>query len=203
MNLSALVVEDLEKVAPKLKEVFKKGGIIAYPTETFYGLGADPFNEDALERLFELKGRPRGKPILVVIKEASELTLLAADIPGVATSLIERYWPGPLTLVFRAREGLPELLTGGTGKIGVRLSSSPVTQRLLEILRSPLTSTSANPSGMSPAQDYKEVLEYFGDAVDVVIKAERLTAGQPSTVVDVTTEKPVVIREGVIKIEGF
>ncbi len=203
MSLSALVVEDLEKVAPELKEVFKKGGIIAYPTETFYGLGADPFNEDALERLFELKGRPRGKPILVVIREVSELTLLAADIPDVATSLIKRYWPGPLTLVFRAKEGLSELLTGGTGKIGVRLSSSPVTQRLLEILRSPLTSTSANPSGMSPARDYKEVLEYFGDAVDVVIKAERLTADQPSTVVDVTAEKPVVIREGVIKIEGF
>ncbi len=203
MSLSALVVEDLEKVAPELKEVFKKGGIIAYPTETFYGLGADPFNEDALERLFELKGRPRGKPILVVIREVSELTLLAADIPDVATSLIKRYWPGPLTLVFRAKEGLSELLTGGTGKIGVRLSSSPVTQRLVEILRSPLTSTSANPSGMSPARDYKEVLEYFGDAVDVVIKAERLSTGKPSTVVDVTAEKPVVIREGVIKIEGF
>ncbi len=203
MSLSALVVENLEKVAPKLKEVFKKGGIIAYPTETFYGLGADPFNEDALERLFELKGRPRGKPILVVIREVSELTLLAADIPDVATSLIKRYWPGPLTLVFRAKEGLSELLTGGTGKIGVRLSSSPVTQRLVEILRSPLTSTSANPSGMSPARDYKEVLEYFGDAVDVVIKAERLSTGKPSTVVDVTAEKPVVIREGVIKIEGF
>ena len=203
MSLSALVVEDLDKVAPKLKEVFKRGGIIAYPTETFYGLGADPFNEDALERLFELKGRPRGKPILVVIREVSELTLLAADIPDVATSLIKRYWPGPLTLVFRAKEGLSELLTGGTGKIGVRLSSSPVTQRLVEILRSPLTSTSANPSGMSPARDYKEVLEYFDDAVDVVIKAERLSADQPSTVVDVTAEKPVVIREGVIKIEGF
>ena len=203
MSLSALVVEDLDKVAPELKEVFKKGGIIAYPTETFYGLGADPFNEDALERLFELKGRPRGKPILVVIREVSELTLLAADIPDVATSLIKRYWPGPLTLVFRAKEGLSELLTGGTGKIGVRLSSSPVTQRLVEILRSPLTSTSANPSGMSPARDYKEVLEYFGDAVDVVIKAERLSTGKPSTVVDVTAEKPVVIREGVIKIEGF
>ncbi len=203
MSLSVLVVEDLEKVAPELKEVFKKGGIIAYPTETFYGLGADPFNEDALERLFELKGRPRGKPILVVIREVSELTLLAADIPDVATSLIKRYWPGPLTLVFRAKEGLSELLTGGTGKIGVRLSSSPVTQRLVEILRSPLTSTSANPSGMSPARDYKEVLEYFGDAVDVVIKAERLSTGKPSTVVDVTAEKPVVIREGVIKIEGF
>ena len=203
MSLSALVVEDLDKVAPELKEVFKRGGIIAYPTETFYGLGADPFNEDALERLFELKGRPRGKPILVVIREVSELTLLAADIPDVATSLIKRYWPGPLTLVFRAKEGLSELLTGGTGKIGVRLSSSPVTQRLVEILRSPITSTSANPSGMSPARDYKEVLEYFDDAVDVVIKAERLSADQPSTVVDVTAEKPVVIREGVIKIEGF
>ncbi|HHD11517.1 MAG TPA: threonylcarbamoyl-AMP synthase [Deltaproteobacteria bacterium] len=203
MSLSALVVEDLDKVAPELKEVFKRGGIIAYPTETFYGLGADPFNEDALERLFELKGRPRGKPILVVIREVSELTLLAADIPDVATSLIKRYWPGPLTIVFKAKEGLSELLTGGTGKIGVRLSSSPVTQRLVEILRSPLTSTSANPSGMSPARDYKEVLEYFDDAVDVVIKAERLSADQPSTVVDVTAEKPVVIREGVIKIEGF
>lgn len=203
MSLSALVVEDLDKVAPELKEVFKRGGIIAYPTETFYGLGADPFNEDALERLFELKGRPRGKPILVVIREVSELTLLAADIPDVATSLIKRYWPGPLTIVFKAKEGLSELLTGGTGKIGVRLSSSPVTQRLVEILRSPITSTSANPSGMSPARDYKEVLEYFDDAVDVVIKAERLSADQPSTVVDVTAEKPVVIREGVIKIEGF
>ena len=201
--LPALLVDDVDKAAPQLKSVFAGGGIIAYPTETFYGLGVDPFRPEALERLFMLKGRARGKPVLVVIRDASSLHSLVADIPPCAASLMERYWPGPLTLIFRAKKGLPALLTGGTGRIGVRLSSSPITRRLLEILHSPLTSTSANPSGREPAQDYKEVLEYFGDGVDAVIKGDRLVATLPSTVVDVTGERPVVIREGAVRIEGL
>ncbi len=200
--MSQPLIVEIDQSPETLKEVFRRGGIIAYPTETFYGLGVDPFSTDALERLFKLKGRPGGKPVLVVIRDVAELNGLVAEIPPHARTLMERHWPGPLTIVFRARKKLPALLTGNTGKIGVRLSSSPLTRRLLEILSSPLTSTSANPSGREPARDHTEVLQYFGDGVDVIIKtAERLKARQPSTVVDVTAERPVVIREGAVKIE--
>ena len=203
MTGSTLIVEDMEAAAQRLKAAVKGGGIIAYPTETFYGLGVDPFNEQAVESLFRLKGRPEDKPILIVIKDIAELSLLVSEIPEVAVPLIERYWPGPLTLLFMAKQGLPRLITGRANKVGVRLSGSAITRRLLEIVRTPLTSTSANPSGSSPATDYRKVMEYFPEGLDVVIKAERLRPSKPSTVVDVTGQTPVIVREGAVRIEGL
>lgn len=187
----------------KAVEVFKAGGVIAYPTETFYGLGVDPFNTNAVERLFSLKGRSFKDPIPIIAGDIEMAERLVETVPPVAGALIERYWPGPLTLVFKARANVPELLTAHTGKIGIRVSSGPHAKRLINALGSPITSTSANPTGRPPAAEPDEVLAYFEDSIDVLIDGGRLTAERPSTVVDVTGERPALIREGAIEAKDF
>ncbi len=177
---------------------FKRGGVAAFPTETFYGLGVDPFNARALERLFALKGRGKGRPVALIVKDASMLALVAEDVPQEAKALAERFWPGPLTMLFRAKGRLPHAVTGSTGKVGVRVSSNPVCQRLLDAIDSPITATSANPSGMRPARSAGEVVAYFGAKVDVVVDGGRLKAKAPSTVVDIEGREIILVREGAV-----
>lgn len=159
----------------KALEVFRTGGVIAYPTETFYGLGIDPFNIEAVKRLFLLKGRPAKSPISLIIKDRLMLTELVQGVPPVAERLIKKFWPGPLTIILRAKAGLPAELLANTGKVGVRISSNPVAQRLVEELNSPITATSANPSGKEPPRSSSEVIEYFNGSIDMLIDGGVLT----------------------------
>ena len=144
----------------QILDVFKKGGIIAYPTETFYGLGVDPFNESAVKKLFQLKGREPDKPIAILVKDKNVLLAVVEEIPPAAEKLIKKFWPGPLTIIFKAKREVPPSLTGNTGKIAVRISSNPITQKLLETIDSPITTTSANPSGKKSPVTEKEVKDY-------------------------------------------
>ncbi len=182
-------------------DTIRNGYIVAYPTETFYGLGVDPFNESAIERLINLKKRENGKPIPLLISDREMLERLVEDIPPLAERLMERFWPGPLTLVFRAREDVSKLLTGRTGKIGLRISSNPVAKRLVEFLNSPVTTTSANPSGARPALTPDEVRDYFDEKVALILDYGRLTGEKGSTVIDVTGDGIEIIREGEIPVE--
>ena len=179
-------------------EPFRAGGIIAYPTETFYGLCVDPFNELAIKALYEVKGRPPASPMPLIIGEASMLSSVVSEISPQAQKLINRFWPGPLTIVFRARPGLPSILTAGTGTIAVRLSGSPCARRLSSTLSSPITSTSANPSGSPPATKAAGVLSYFDGSIDILIDGGGLKGMKGSTIVDATGERLVVLREGEI-----
>ena len=183
------------------REVFKRGGVIAYPTETFYGLCVDPFNEGAVERLFTLKGRTAKNPVSVIIPAVSMLEKVAVEVTPLARTLIKRFWPGPLTVIFKARSNVPPLLLGSTGKIGVRVSSSPVAKRLSETLSSPITATSANPSGSQPPASAEEVLAYFNGSIDVLIDGGRLPGRLGSTVVDATGESLAVVRAGEVPTE--
>ncbi|HBR18338.1 MAG: threonylcarbamoyl-AMP synthase [Deltaproteobacteria bacterium RIFCSPLOWO2_12_FULL_43_16] len=182
----------------RVRDIFKKGGIIAYPTETFYGLGVDPFNEAAIKKLFELKGRGSDKPVSILIKDKKMLLEVAEEIPLLAEKLIKKFWPGPLTIIFKAKKSIPSLLTGGTGKIGVRISSNPITQKLLEEIDSPITATSANPSGKKSPVTAKEVMDYFGDKIDLLIDGGVLSGKLGSTILDATEQELKVIREGEI-----
>lgn len=182
----------------KALEVFRTGGVIAYPTETFYGLGIDPFNIEAVKRLFLLKGRPAKSPISLIIKDRLMLTELVQGVPPVAERLIKKFWPGPLTIILRAKAGLPAELLANTGKVGVRISSNPVAQRLVEELNSPITATSANPSGKEPPRSSSEVIEYFNGSIDMLIDGGVLTGRYGSTVVDITDNRVEIIREGEI-----
>jgi len=180
-------------------EVVRSGGVIAFPTETFYGLGVDPFNVPAVQRLYDLKGRsPQTSPILVLIRSRHELQALVSEITPAAERLMQACWPGPLTLVFRAAEAVPSVLTAGTGTIGVRLSAYPDVQRVLEIIGGPLTGTSANRTGQPPATTADEVERAFGPDIDLIVNGGPTPGGLPSTVVDTTVNPPRLIREGCV-----
>ena len=177
--------------------IVRGGGVIAFPTETFYGLGACPFDARAVRRIFDLKGRPfKDAPILVLIRSRADLDTLAVAITPAAERLMEACWPGPLTLVFHAAAAVPSVLTAGTGTIGVRLTAHPDVQRLLEAVGGPLTGTSANRSGQPPATRAEDVDRTLGDGVDAVLNGGPTPGGLPSTVVDTTVTPPRVIREG-------
>ena len=186
--------EDFHQAAHILRE----GGLIAFPTETYYGLAVDPFNESALQRLFAVKNRPSVKPVLVLIPTREHLGRMTDTVPAGAERLMDRFWPGPLTMVFPARKGLSDMLTGGTGTVGVRISPHHVPQTLLQIYDGPLTATSANRSGGKAAVSEKEVHEIFGDDIDMILGSGSTPGHKPSTLIGFSGHTIECIREGCI-----
>jgi L-threonylcarbamoyladenylate synthase len=186
-------------VLARAARVLARGGVVAFPTETFYGLGAAALDADAVRRVFALKGRPANNPLLVIV-DGIAMAETVAEIPERARPLIARHWPGALTLVFRARTVVPEEIGAGTGTVGVRWSRHPVARGLATALGAPVTAPSANPSGAAPASAAADVVRDFGGALDVVLDGGATTGGPPSTVVDVTVDPPRVIRAGAVRI---
>lgn len=176
----------------------KNGKIVAFPTETFYGLAVDPFNEQALEALFRLKGRESGKPFPVLIQNEGQLPELAGSIPDTYRPLMQAFWPGPLTLVFPAKAGLSLLLTGKNGGVGIRISPHPVAGKLGQCWGRPITATSANLSGMPAARTADEVRRIFGDGVACILDGGTTPGGKSSTVVAFHEGKLRLLRAGVI-----
>jgi len=182
----------------KVGRVILQGGVAAFPTETFYGLGADARNEEALQKIFQLKGREENKPLLLLIGDRDWLSGLVRNIPPVAGRLMEKFWPGPLTLVFEASPRLSALLTGGTGTVGVRLSPHPVAQALIQAVGRAITATSANLSGQPSASVAAEVFRALGNRVDAILDGGQTAGGLGSTVLDLSSPAPRIIRRGVI-----
>jgi L-threonylcarbamoyladenylate synthase len=179
-------------------ETIARGGVIAFRTDTFYGLGADPFNRDAVQKIKQLKGREDHKPILIVISDRAMADRFIAG-PTPAFELLARvFWPGPLTLIGRAVTQLTDEITAGTQTVGVRLPGDEKVRALIEACGGALTATSANPSQHMPARTAEEVLGYFGEAIDLIVDGGAVVTDQPSTVVDVCGEEPRLIREGAI-----
>ena len=177
--------------------VLGAGGLAAFPTETFYGLGAAMHREDALARIFRVKGRPEGKPLLVLVSSVA-MAEMVAEVPPAAHALMARHWPGALTIVLRARPGISPLITAGTGTIGVRHSAHRVPSALVERLGQPVTAPSANRSGMPPPTTAGEILEMFDGGIDVVLDGGPTPGGLPSTVLDLTVSPPLVRRQGAV-----
>lgn len=173
------------------------GGLIGFRTDTFYGLGADPFNPPAIRQILDLKGR-EGKPILLLISELAEAERFIADQTDQFKLLAETLWPGPLTIVSTATPGLSTDLTAGTGTIGVRLPNDESLRDLLRLCGGALTATSANVSGAPPASSAQEVANYFPSGLDLILDGGETTATAASTVVDVSGAVPQLIREGVV-----
>ena len=178
--------------------ILRAGGVVAYPTETFYGLGADALNAKAVDRIFRIKGRNFHNPLPVIISRLEDLKFIAESIPEKAHPLMEKFWPGPLTLIFRASPAVPPGLTASTGKIGVRISSHPIAAALCLALGCPLVATSANPSGAKEITSAQEVQEALESLVDTVINGGPTPGGLGSTILDVTADPPLVLREGAI-----
>jgi L-threonylcarbamoyladenylate synthase len=179
-------------------EILKKGGVVAFPTETFYGLGADAGNIEAVEKIYSIKGRDYEKPIPIIIGNIRDVTGLVEEIPETGRRFMERLWPGGLTIIFKASSNLLPRLTGGTGKIGVRLSRSIIASHLSKTLSKPITGTSANLSGAEECASADEVIVCLKDKIDMVIDGGRTPGGPGSTIVDVTTDPPTILREGII-----
>ena len=192
---------NLEQVLHYTADMLKKGGIIAYPTETFYGLGAKFDMEDSLKKLYDIKQRPEEKAMPLIIGNKELLTVITASMNKTAVSLMDRFWPGPLTLIFLAKENLSEYITAGTHKVAVRIPGESFALYLAITASFPITATSANLSGTSPAQDAETVIRYFGDKIDLIIDGGTTSGGLPSTIIDVTGDEIKMLREGAVKKE--
>ncbi len=182
----------------RCRDVIFRGGVIAYPTDTFYALGADPKNPAAVKKLYEIKGRQVDQPILLLIGKVDDVKEWAAEISPASEDLMKKYWPGPLTIVFKARAGVLRELTAGTGTIGLRVPGNELTCSLLNFLDIALTGTSANASGRPSPQTAEETAASVGYLVDLILDGGRTAGGRPSTVVDVTTDRPKVLRKGAV-----
>jgi len=182
----------------KAVAVLRNGGIVAFPTETFYGLAADAANARALDRIFAIKGRSFNNPIALIISREDELAPLTDHVPAASRTLMAAFWPGPLTLVFKASPAVGPLLTAGTGKIGTRISSHPVACSLAAALGRPITATSANLSGGTECTTAEEVKRQLAGARITVIDGGPTPGGRGSTLLDVTVTPPALLREGAI-----
>lgn len=181
----------------------RRRDLIVYPTETLYGLGADALDEEALARLIALKGREPGKPISVLVSDLAMLRTLVDEIPPRALRLIERGWPGPLTLVLPAAPTVSLSLTGGSGTIGARISSAAIATELVRRFGRPITSPSANPAGGIPPTVVSQARSYFGDRVAAYVDGGPLPGEPPSTVLAVEGDQLRLIRPGVISLEDL
>ena len=186
--------QDIELAVRLLRE----GGVVAIPTDTLYGLAADAFNPEAIERVFVIKERPDGMALPVLLADWEQLPAVARELPDSARVLAEAYWPGPLTLVLLRARALPPRLTAGGDTVAARVPGHPAPRELARRLGRPITGTSANISGAPDPQTLDELRRQVGGRVDCVVNAGPPPAGAASTIVDLTGEAPRLIREGAI-----
>src|SRR6266550_4624512 len=185
-----MIRNDSETTRAEAARIISNGGLIAFRTDTFYGLGADPLNAAAVAKIRELKRREDAKPILLLISDMDQLERFVGDHAGVFGQTAAAHWPGPLTLVGAARPELPIELTAGTNTIGVRLPDDQNVRALVRACGGALTATSANVSGGSPARTAKEVEDYFPKGIDLIIDGGNVTATEASTVLDLSSAEP-------------
>lgn len=193
-------LDDLDVDLRGTVSVLKNDDLIIFPTETLYGIGANALSEKAVKKIFLAKKRLESKPILVLISKIEMLDRLVFEIPKIARGLMTKFWPGPLTIIFEKRSEVPSALNPGGNTIAVRMTSSPIAQKIINLCNFPITAPSANISGKEPIKNYKEALEEFGDSelIKCMIENENMKPSKPSTIVDVSGGDLRVIREGVI-----
>lgn len=193
--------ESLRKGLDEAVKIILEGGIVAFPTESYYGLGVDTTNLRAIKRLFKIKKRDPNLPILILIPSLRELPKYVSSIPQGAKRMGEKFWPGGLTMIFQSSPTLPSVLTAGKGKVGIRISSHPLAQALSGALNVPVTGTSANISGRPPCIRADQVVECLGNGVDLILNGGTTQGKYPSTILDVTVDPPLIIRKGIVKAE--
>ncbi len=184
----------------KAGKIINHQGLVIFPTQTLYGLAADALNPGAVKQIFSLKQRPAEKPLLILVNSRDDIPPLVRHIPQTAEILMDNFWPGSLTLVFEASPALPSVLTGKTGKIGIRLPAHPVARALVLAAGTPVTGTSANLSGQPGCKNPSWLCKALIDGVHLILDAGPLKGGAGSTVLDLTTDPPALLREGTIPI---
>ena len=205
MRLSIIRKINSRKPEPEIiaeaAAIIKKGGVVVFPTRCLYGLGADALDPHAVEKIIKIKQRPADNPILVLIDCRRQLDSLVVNISPVAMAIMDTFWPGRVTLVFEAGDTLSNRLTAHTGKIGVRLAGHPVASALIKQVGSPVTGTSANLSGKPGCHQIQYLDPPIAKRVDLVLDAGMLEGGVGSTIVDVTEDRPQILREGQVTAE--
>jgi L-threonylcarbamoyladenylate synthase len=184
----------------EIVHLLRSGGVIAFPTDTVYGLGADPFNNAAVDRIFRIKGRAETKPILLLVSNMA-MAESVTEPASVFYDLVQRFWPGPLTVILRAAKSVPLKVTAGTETVGVRWPVAPFATTLVNRFGRPITATSANKSGLPSALTAEEVRSQLDDSTDALIDGGPLSWRTGSTLIDLTVEPPVLVREGPISFE--
>ncbi len=197
-----LTDKNIDEVISAAISILKNGGIIAYPTETFYGLGAKYDIDSALKRLYEIKQRPEEKAMPLIIGDKKELSLITDSINASTEELIDRFWPGPLTVLFNALPDLTEYIVS-LNKAALRIPGESFALKLAKVSGFPITATSANISGMPPADSAKMVLDYFDGSIDLIIDGGKTKGGLPSTIVDATGNTIKIIRKGAVEITAL
>ena len=181
--------------------ILKRGGIVAFPTDTVYGLGAGMSIRRAVERVYVVKERPRNRPLPLLLADTSQITKVAYPVPPIAWLLIHNFLPGALTVVLHKSDSVSDVITGKGVTVALRIPAHPIPVALARSLGTPIVGTSANLSGRPSPLIADEVCSQFGDKIDLVIDGGRCPGGKESTVVDVTGERPIVLREGAISRE--
>jgi L-threonylcarbamoyladenylate synthase len=193
-----MILADSPQTRQCAADVIATGGVLGFRTDTFYGLGADPFDPKALIKLKALKGSEASKPILVVLSDLDQANRLTETASVLFDDLRRLFWPGPLTIVVKAPDAVPAELTGSSGTVGIRLPLDEEVQEFIRVCGGILTATSANLAGEPPARTANDVEEYFGDALSMVVNSGPAKAERPSTVLDISQAVPRLLREGVI-----
>lgn len=192
-------IKDLSSGADKITAaaaIIKSGGLVALPTETVYGLGADGTNPSAVQRIFDAKGRPETKPISFLVGGIRDIPELSENAPDIALKLAERFWPGPLTIVLEKSAAVPDVVTAGGNTIGLRCPAHAVTLAVIQEAGVPIAAPSANLSGSPSPKNADEVLEGLSGKIDAVVDGGACAIGVESTIVDVTVSPPRILRQG-------
>lgn len=190
--------KDVKEGLYKAAEIIKTGGLVAFPTETVYGLGANGLDENAVPKIYEAKGRPSDNPLILHISEFDEIENIVKEIPDVAFVLADEFWPGPLTMVFKKSDRVPYRTTGGLESVAVRMPSNKIARELIKMAGVPVAAPSANSSGRPSPTKADHVLCDLDGKIDMVIDGGTVDIGLESTIVDVTGEVPVILRPGFI-----
>ena len=191
---------DIERGIELAAELLRSNGVVAYPTDTLYGLGCDSFSLIALARILEVKGRSADKGLPLLLAEPDNVELVGRPYSPHFHALADAFWPGPLTLVLKPAPGLPDPVLGPTGAVGVRVPDHEVPRALARALGKPIVGTSANLSGGPDPVTAQDVNRTLGDAIDHVLDGGPAHRGLPSTVVDITGERPIILRTGAISL---
>ena len=190
-------------VIQEAASLLRQGKLVGFPTETFYGLGANALDQEAVASVFRVKGRAESKPLLILVDSVGMAESLSVELSDVARKLMATYWPGPLTLVFRAGPELPALLGAGTGTVGMRMPGHPVALALVQAAGFPVTAPSANPSGAVPPTRAEEVKRFLDGKIELILDGGPTAGGRPSTVLDVSVSPPRLIRAGAVELSDF
>ncbi|MDS0528348.1 L-threonylcarbamoyladenylate synthase [Clostridium sp. SHJSY1] len=203
MKTKIAIVKDVHKNLEDIKEAaerIKEGKTVVFPTETVYGLGADALNEDAVKAIFKAKGRPQDNPLIIHVA-SKNIDDFAKEVPVVAREMMDKFWPGPLTIILKKKDVIPNVTSADLDSIGIRMPANEIALKLIEFAKTPIAAPSANISGRPSPTDVERCIEDLSEKVDFIIGGEKSEVGVESTIVDCTVNPPVILRPGGITLE--